>query len=767
MSSDYTEQQTATDEQRSKDLSLQRTRPPIEVPGYQTQRFIGAGAYGEVWAGVDRTTGRKVAIKFYLHRRGVDWSLLAREVEKLRFLSADRYVVQLLDVGWDAEPPYYVMEYIEHGSLDDLLRRNGTFTVPEAVELFREIAVGLAHAHGKGVVHCDLKPANILLDQDGKPRLADFGQSRLSHEQKPALGTLFYMAPEQADLEAVPDVRWDVYALGVILYTMLVGSPPHRNDGTVSHIDSAGDLADRLARYRHAIRAAPLAAEHRRVPGMDRALAEIIDRCLAVNPDDRFANVQEVLDALAARDRNRERLPMMVLGFLGPLLVLLVTAFFSYRGYARAVENAEQGYAQWALQNNKFAAELAAEKVTAQLSRYFEIARDEAENAAFRPLLFSVADGSQALERLTSRDTPDGELQATRAAFEREPQRRRLEAHLQERLDRYQETAARDPRAPRFASVFVTDRLGTQLAVAFDDNSPGESVGFNTALRTYFHGGASQGEQVERPLSANPPHIERTHLSAVFFSKSQRIWKIAVSTPIYREGNDGSQFEGILVLTVSLGDFSVSQAGGQSQTRDRFAVLVDSRENKEEEEEPGKILQHPLFEELASQNKSVPAALLGPKSRVPDNILKGEGSTEYFDPLGKYRAERREGDTPESFAARQEVEKLSQQFDRRWLAASAPVLPPIGAAETSQSGLVVVMQSDYQRVVEPARQLGRQFMRNSFAMFLVMVAVSLALWYIVVRLFREPRAGLNRPATPVPESTPIQGFTTIAAPRRK
>lgn len=765
MSADYTEQQTATDQQRSKDLSLQRTRPPTEVPGYQTQRFIGAGAYGEVWAGIDRTTGRKVAIKFYLHRRGVDWSLLAREVEKLRFLSADRYVVQLLDVGWDAEPPYYVMEYVEHGSLDDLLRRHGTFTVPEAVELFREIAVGLAHAHGKGVVHCDLKPANILLDQDGKPRLADFGQSRLSHEQKPALGTLFYMAPEQADLEAAPDVRWDVYALGVILYTLLVGSPPHRNDTTIGHIDSASDLPDRLARYRHAIRAAPPAAEHRRIPGMDRALAETIDRCLAVNPHDRFANVQEVLDALAARQRNRERLPMMVLGFLGPLLVLLVTGVFSYRGYSRAVENAETGYAQWALQNNKFAAELAAEKVTGQLSRYFEIARDEAENAAFRPLFFAVSDESQALARLVDRETPDSEIEAARMAFKNEAQRGRLEQHLQDRLNRYQEVAERDPRAPRFASVFVTDRLGTQLAAAFDDNADSDSVGFNTALRTYFHGGSNQGERVSRPLSANPPHIERTHLSGVYSSYSQQIWKVAISTPIYRDTNEGRQFEGILALTVRLGDFSVSQAGGQSETRDWFAVLVDSRDD--EEEELGKILQHPLFEELAAQNKSVPASLLGPNSRVPDALLAGEGTTEYYDPLGQYQAERREGDTPESFATRQAIQELSQQFSRRWLAASAPVLPPIGAAETSQSGLVVVVQSDYQRVVDPARQLGRQFVRNSFAMFLVMVAVSLALWYFVVRMFREARAGLNRPATPVPESTPLYRPMQMPAQRKE
>jgi hypothetical protein len=122
--------------QRSKDLSLERTQPPTEVPGYDCSSSWAAGAYGEVWVGVDRNTGRKVAIKFYAHRRGVDWSLLSREVEKLVFLSADRYVVQLLDVGWDADPPYYVMEYVENGSLDDLLRNHGTFTCPRRSKCF-------------------------------------------------------------------------------------------------------------------------------------------------------------------------------------------------------------------------------------------------------------------------------------------------------------------------------------------------------------------------------------------------------------------------------------------------------------------------------------------------------------------------------------------------------------------------------------------------------------------------------------------------------
>ena len=214
MTSEPTEFQNPEELRRARQLSLQSTRPPGKAPGYEVQRCLGTGAYGEVWVATDRVTGRRVAIKFYLHRGGLDWTLLSREVEKLVFLSADRYVVQLLDVGWHAEPPYYVMEYVENGSLDDLLNERGTLPPEEAVVLFREIAVGLTHAHGKGVLHCDLKPANILLDQDRRPRLADFGQSRLSHEQTPALGTLFYMAPEQADLNALPDARWDVYAFG-------------------------------------------------------------------------------------------------------------------------------------------------------------------------------------------------------------------------------------------------------------------------------------------------------------------------------------------------------------------------------------------------------------------------------------------------------------------------------------------------------------------------------------------------------------------------
>src|SRR5439155_7962552 len=125
MDLERTQVQSPADRVKSQDLSLRRTQPPAKVPGYDPERLLGEGAYGEVWVATERNTGRKVAVKFYTHRGGLDWSLLKREVEKLAFMSADRYVIQLIEVGWDSVLPYYVMEYLVHGSLEERLNEHG------------------------------------------------------------------------------------------------------------------------------------------------------------------------------------------------------------------------------------------------------------------------------------------------------------------------------------------------------------------------------------------------------------------------------------------------------------------------------------------------------------------------------------------------------------------------------------------------------------------------------------------------------------------
>jgi serine/threonine protein kinase len=221
------------------------------------------------------------------------------------------------------------MEHLENGSLNSFLAE-GPLPPHEAVRIAKSVLHALVHAHGSGILHCDLKPANVLLDSDYEPRLCDFGQSRLSDEQNPALGTLFYMAPEQADLKAVPDARWDVYALGALLYHMLCGEPPHRTPENERTIEAGETLDERLAAYRRIVRQGPKATKHRTVSGVDRRLSEIVERSLHVDPQKRYPNAQAVLDELEQRDQQRARRPLLSLGIVGPGLLLLAMAYSLY-----------------------------------------------------------------------------------------------------------------------------------------------------------------------------------------------------------------------------------------------------------------------------------------------------------------------------------------------------------------------------------------------------------------------------------------------------
>ena len=371
MDQDLTQYQSPDDFEKAEKLSREGSQPPGEVPGYEIHHLIGSGAYGEVWAGTDRNTGRKVAIKFYSRRSSVDFSLLSREVEKLASLAANRYVVQLLDVGWDSTPPFYVMDFIENGSLEDELRRRGPFSIEEATEMFQEVAIGLMHLHNKGILHCDLKPGNVLLDNDHKPRLADFGQSRLSTEQMSALGTLFYMAPEQANLEAVPDAKWDVFALGALMYSMLTGAPPYRTNETVDSLESSAGIGERLDRYQKALRSSPPAKDHKDIPGIDKQLVEIVDRCIAVDPDQRFENVQGVLLALRQREEFRARRPLLLLGMIGPFVLLCIMAIFGFALYSRSIDKAENSLMDKARESNDWAAQFASKTASDEIDNYF------------------------------------------------------------------------------------------------------------------------------------------------------------------------------------------------------------------------------------------------------------------------------------------------------------------------------------------------------------------------------------------------------------
>ncbi len=693
MTIERTQLQDDEDSRQARKLSLQPTRPPTDVPGYEAQQFLGSGAYGAVWQALDRNTGRRVAIKFYAHRSGLDWTLLSREVEKLVILSADRYVVQLLEVGWESEPPYYVMEYIERGSLDDRLRLRGPLPVTEAVALFRDVAIGLGHAHGKGVLHCDLKPGNVLLDQDDRPRIADFGQSRLSHEQLPALGTLFYMAPEQADLQAVPDARWDVYALGALLFCMLTGTPPYRSDDATTDIESGNTLEERLHRYQRYIKCQPPPSQHRQVPGVDRALAEIIERCLEPNQELRFPNVQAVIEALDRREARHARQPIRILGLIGPALLMIVVGLFAWRALGLVVEKTEQALTNRALEGNQFAAKYVAKAAANELDRHFDAVEHVATNPDFLRILEQLlgnAELSDLRERLNRPQVnpsgPDAvspdEVVTLRRRFRDHDARRPLG-------DMLQSLAARE-KYDKVASWFVNDARGLQVG-RYPDN---ETVGQNWAWRTYFHGGEADYAADWRPSAGE--HLEQTSLSAVFQSKATGQWIAAVSTPIFRP-QDG-RFLGVVALTLNVGQIVKLPVGDGL-----VPVLVDSRPGANR----GQILQHPLYDEITNDE------------RLDENLSRFRIGGEHLEALN--------GQPLPDYADPLATHPRGNVYSGSWLVGTAPVLR--GAAP---SGLTVLVQERRDQAIGQMLQALKSSLLTIGLVALVMVAaVWSGLWTFV------------------------------------
>ncbi|HEV3165229.1 MAG TPA: serine/threonine protein kinase, partial [Isosphaeraceae bacterium] len=593
MIGDVTEVQGDEERHRARDLSLQRQQPPTQVPGYEFERFLGAGAYGEVWVAVDRNTGRRVAVKFYAHRGGLDWSLLSREVDKLALLFSDRYVVQLVEVGWNADPPYYIMEYLERGSLEDRLQKCA-MPVAEAVALFREVAVALVHAHGKGILHCDLKPANVLLDLDWKPRLADFGQSRLSHEQTPALGTMFYMAPEQADLNAAPDARWDVYALGALLYCMLTGQPPYRDANLSGQVNQPGTLEHRLARYRQAIANSPRPSQHRKVPGIDRGLVEIIDRCLAVNPHHRFSNAQAVLDALDSREQRRARRPLLVLGALGPALLLSVVSLLAWNGFHLAVVESADSLTRSAHVGNEFAARVYADHIAIRIDRRWRIMENMADDPEFQQLVIAAA------------DKPIGT-----------PPRDALQTKVDTLRNQH-------PEIPSFA-WFVVSSTGRMLARSPVDEA---LIDQSYADRDFFHG---HGHHDESAGIAKP--ITDVHRSIIYKSLSEGQPRlVAFSVPVWSGEPDqpGRHVVGVFVTTVEVGVFADFRT--RDETKDLVPVLIDT--NPDDHGVRGSLLIHPHMSALRLRDpeRPLPVCHVNPASIKP-------WDADYHDPVSQYNAD--------------------------------------------------------------------------------------------------------------------------------
>jgi serine/threonine-protein kinase len=195
---------------------------------YRLDELLGQSGMSDVWRAQDLVLSRPVALK--LLAPGSDPARFEREARALASL-AHPNIGRLYDYGETGDRPFLVLEYLPGGTLEQRLSTELPVPDGEARVIAAGMAAGLEHAHARGVVHRDLKPANVLFDEEGRPKLVDFGIARSAQHEVSitdpgtVLGTAAYMAPEQASGERVGPSA-DVYAFGAILYRMLTGRPP-------------------------------------------------------------------------------------------------------------------------------------------------------------------------------------------------------------------------------------------------------------------------------------------------------------------------------------------------------------------------------------------------------------------------------------------------------------------------------------------------------------------------------------------------------------
>ncbi|HSD76538.1 MAG TPA: protein kinase, partial [Solirubrobacteraceae bacterium] len=257
---------------------------------YRLDAQVGAGGMSMVYRAFDTVLERQVAIKLMHREIAQDGDQLERFRREARAVAQlnHPHVVGVIDAGEDEGTPYIVFEYVEGETLKDRIRRHGRLPVTEAVAYAIEIGRALGAAHERQIVHRDVKPQNVLVDEEGSAKVTDFGIARtLTEEGLTAdgrvLGTTDYVSPEQALGHAVTG-QSDIYSLGIVLYEMLTGEVPFRGENQVA------------VAMKHVREELPDVQLRR--PEVSSALASVIDRATAKDLDHRYSDDTELISDL-------------------------------------------------------------------------------------------------------------------------------------------------------------------------------------------------------------------------------------------------------------------------------------------------------------------------------------------------------------------------------------------------------------------------------------------------------------------------------------
>jgi formylglycine-generating enzyme required for sulfatase activity len=303
-----------------------------ELGEYFVFERIGTGSMAEVYKALQPSMDRLVGIKILSPALSHDPQFVARFKREVQIVASleHPHILPVIDFGEREGTFYLVMRYVGGGTLHDLIQQ-GPLEPPLVLRYLSEIGEAIDYAHQQRVVHRDIKPRNVLLDQQGRPFLADFGLARLigagniTHSGVEMIGTPHYMSPEQARGQHV-DGRSDLYALGVMLYQMLTGRVPFEADSTVGIV------------MKHIESPVPTVTEN--WPMLPEALNPVVAKAMSKQPDDRFQTAHELTQAVA------EALGTSVLaGAIGSLPADLRLGAGTGHGRARGLRRAGAGSA--------------------------------------------------------------------------------------------------------------------------------------------------------------------------------------------------------------------------------------------------------------------------------------------------------------------------------------------------------------------------------------------------------------------------------------
>jgi TolB-like protein/Tfp pilus assembly protein PilF len=266
---------------------------PISLPNYRFLSVLGEGGMGKVWLAEQLNPHRKVAIKIIEPDDRVPPALLRALTEEGQTAALFEHdnLVRVIECGMVDNHYFLVMQYLPGGTLEERLRES-PLDAEEVVRVFSEIANALTEIHGQGYIHRNIKPGNILFTEAGKPVLADFGIAKQAESvgamtsDGHSLGTPTYMSPEQIRNDTL-DGRSDLYSLGVVMHEAATGSPPFA--GASEHDLKEAHLRSRAPRLT-----------------AGRALQPVIDRLLAKDPNDRYEDANQLVNALASLDPSTE-----------------------------------------------------------------------------------------------------------------------------------------------------------------------------------------------------------------------------------------------------------------------------------------------------------------------------------------------------------------------------------------------------------------------------------------------------------------------------